>query len=188
KEVLRELAEAQKRTEQRIKELAEAQKRTEQRIKELAEAQKRTEREYGNLAKQVGGLSNAVGYGIEDRLMPYIPAYAKKMFGVEILKVSRTNIEYSADKYDEVNILAEGKDANGNPVYLVGECKVQPGKKDVDRFAAMLKRLSTTLGKNIQAMLIGYTFTPQIEKYIAGRYPTIKPAKTYEIEMIAMNR
>jgi hypothetical protein len=37
------LAEAQKRTEQRVEELAEAQKRTEQRVEELAEAQKRTE-------------------------------------------------------------------------------------------------------------------------------------------------
>ncbi|MCX8026928.1 MAG: hypothetical protein N3A62_03585, partial [Thermodesulfovibrionales bacterium] len=41
--VVKELAEAQKRTEQRVEELAEAQKRTEQRVEELAEAQKRTE-------------------------------------------------------------------------------------------------------------------------------------------------
>ncbi|MGB9713338.1 MAG: coiled-coil domain-containing protein [Dissulfurimicrobium sp.] len=194
-DTVRELAEAQKKTEERlcrledtVRELAEAQKRTEQRVGELAEAQKRTEQELGNLAKQVGGLSDAVGYGIEDRLMPYIPAYAKRVFGLEILRVSRKNIEYGADRYDEVNILAEGKDANGNPVYLVGECKAQPGKKDADRFAAMLERLSAVLGKNIQAMLIGYTFTPQVEKYMAGRYPTIKPVKTYEIEMGAIGK
>ena len=53
-----ELAESQKRTEQRVeelaevqKELAEAQKRTEQRIGELAEAQKRTEQRVGELAE-----------------------------------------------------------------------------------------------------------------------------------------
>jgi len=38
-----ELADAQKRTEQRVEELAEAQKRTEQRVEELAEAQKKSE-------------------------------------------------------------------------------------------------------------------------------------------------
>src|SRR4030067_3689752 len=50
KEVVKDLAEAQKRTELRVEELAEAQKRTELRIEEfaeaqrsLAEAQKRTE-------------------------------------------------------------------------------------------------------------------------------------------------
>ncbi|MCS7200486.1 MAG: hypothetical protein NZ850_09145, partial [Caldimicrobium sp.] len=50
-EAQRELAEAQKRTEQRIEELAEAQKRTEQRVEELAEAQKRTEQRIEELAE-----------------------------------------------------------------------------------------------------------------------------------------
>jgi septal ring factor EnvC (AmiA/AmiB activator) len=40
---LEELTEAQKRTEQKLEELAEAQKRTEQKLEELVEAQKRTE-------------------------------------------------------------------------------------------------------------------------------------------------
>ncbi len=41
KSIVRDLAEAQKRTELRVEELAEAQKRTELRVEELAEAQKR---------------------------------------------------------------------------------------------------------------------------------------------------
>jgi chromosome segregation ATPase len=55
---IKELTEAQKRTEQEIekicgviKELAEAQKRTEQRLNELAEAQKRTEQRVEELAQ-----------------------------------------------------------------------------------------------------------------------------------------
>ncbi len=51
KEIVRELAEAQKRTEQRVEELAEAQKRTEQKVEELAEAQKRTEQKVEELAE-----------------------------------------------------------------------------------------------------------------------------------------
>jgi chromosome segregation ATPase len=50
-QVVRELAEAQKRTEQRVEELAKAQKRTEQRVEELAEAQKRTEQRVEELAE-----------------------------------------------------------------------------------------------------------------------------------------
>ena len=42
-QIVHDLAEAQRRTEQRVEELAEAQRRTEQRIEELAEAQRRTE-------------------------------------------------------------------------------------------------------------------------------------------------
>ena len=51
KDIVGELAEAQKRTEQRVNELAEAQKRTEQRVNELAEAQKRTEQRINELAE-----------------------------------------------------------------------------------------------------------------------------------------
>ncbi len=61
-----ELAEAQKRTEarletlaQRVDELAEAQKRTEQRVEELAEAQKRTEARLETLAQRVDELAEA---------------------------------------------------------------------------------------------------------------------------------
>jgi DNA repair exonuclease SbcCD ATPase subunit len=51
KGVVRELAEAQKRTEARVEELAEAQKRTESRVEELAEAQKQTESRVAELAE-----------------------------------------------------------------------------------------------------------------------------------------
>jgi len=51
KEIVSELAEAQKRTELRLEELAEAQKRTELRLEELAEAQKRTELRLEELAE-----------------------------------------------------------------------------------------------------------------------------------------
>jgi predicted RNase H-like nuclease (RuvC/YqgF family) len=66
KGVVYELAEAQKRTEQRVEELAEAQKRTEQRVtrletvvEELAEAQKRTEQRVTRLETVVEELAEA---------------------------------------------------------------------------------------------------------------------------------
>ena len=59
KAVVKELAEAQKRTEERVEELAEAQKRTEQRVNELAEAQKRTEERLTRLEHTVQELAEA---------------------------------------------------------------------------------------------------------------------------------
>ncbi len=52
-----ELVEAQKRTETRVEELAEAQKRTETRVEELAEAQKRTEAKLEKLTERVDDLT-----------------------------------------------------------------------------------------------------------------------------------
>ncbi|GAK55379.1 hypothetical protein U27_02212 [Candidatus Vecturithrix granuli] len=48
---VQELAQAQKRTEERVEELAQAQKRTEERVEELAQAQKRTEERVEELAQ-----------------------------------------------------------------------------------------------------------------------------------------
>jgi len=50
-ERVEELAQAQKRTEERVEELAQAQKRTEERVEELAQAQKRTEERVEELAQ-----------------------------------------------------------------------------------------------------------------------------------------
>ncbi len=58
-QIVRELAEAQKRTEQRVEELAEAQKRTEQRLEELAEAQRKSEERLTRLEQTVAELIEA---------------------------------------------------------------------------------------------------------------------------------
>ncbi len=57
--IVRELAEAQRRTEEQVRELAVAQKRTEERLDELAEAQKRTEERLDVLAQRMDELAAA---------------------------------------------------------------------------------------------------------------------------------
>ena len=58
-EQVRELAAAQKRTEEQVRELAAAQKRTEEQIRELAAAQKRTEERLNALSERVEELAAA---------------------------------------------------------------------------------------------------------------------------------
>jgi len=224
KEVVRELAEAQKRTEARVEELAEAQKRTEarieelaeaqketqkevarldralnelaeaqkkteQRVEELAEAQKRTEEEIKKLAtglKQtrdmVAGLSDTVGYGLEDRIFPYMERFARKEYGIKVEVLDRRNILYPDGRFDEVNIYVEGK-RNGKKAYLIGECKARPSKRDIKRFNEVLKRVRGELGENVEGFIVGYYYAPDIERYIRERYPEIKMMKSFEFEL-----
>jgi len=184
-----ELAEAQKKTEERLNELAEAQRKTEERVNELAEAQRKTEetltkliKRVDNIEVQLGGLSMAVGYGIEDKLYPHIDRFVKKVFAVEPENtILRQNIEYDVDKFDEINLYTEGiKD--GEEVLVIGECKAQPGKKDIDRFIKMCQRVEKFTGKKVLKYMVGYTFMPPVERYLAYQYPELKYFKTYEIE------
>jgi DNA repair exonuclease SbcCD ATPase subunit len=186
---LDELAEAQKKTEQRLEELAEAQKKTEQRLNELAEAQKKTEESLNRLIKrvdniedQLGGLSMAVGYGIEDKLYPHISKFAQKYFGVTVEDtVLRKNVIYPDGKFDEINLYISGK-KDGKDVLVLGECKAQPGKKDIDKFIKMVSRLKDFFKKEIFTFVVGYTFNPVVEEYTLKKYPELKFFKTYEIE------
>lgn len=194
RDIVSELAEAQKRTEDRldkltitVSELVEAQKRTEAKVSELAEAQKETEKEIRNLAKQVGGLSMSVGYGIEDKYIPYMDDFVLKQYGVIAHSVERRFVEYEDGRYDEVNIFIEG-DMGSKKIYIIGESKAQPSKKDFDRFDAMLKRLKEHLNSELKAFIVGYIFTPEVEKYAIENYPHIDRYKTYHIDRIVKNK
>ena len=101
KNVVRQLAEAQNRTEHRLEELAESQNRTEHRVEELAVAQKQTEIAVTalfvgqeKLRSELGGLSMDVGYGIEDKMIPHLRQFALHEFGIEVTLVDRRNVFY----------------------------------------------------------------------------------------------
>ncbi|NWF98093.1 MAG: hypothetical protein HXY52_04065 [Nitrospirae bacterium] len=200
---MEELAEAQKKTEQRldsltlrVEELAEAQKKTEQRldsltlrVEELAEAQKKTEEELKILIQEhkktremVAGLSDTVGYGLEDKIMPYIIEFARKEYKIEVSLIDRKNMLYPDGRYDEINIYVEGR-KNGEKVYMVGECKARPSKKDIERFSNLLKRLSNYIGGSIYPFVVGYYYSPDVEKYLKEKHPDIKALKSFEFEM-----
>jgi len=200
---MEELAEAQKRTEIKVGELTEAQNRTEVRMEELTVALNRTEvrmeeltvalnRTQNNLSelvsehketrRQLGGISQAIGYGLEDRIMPFMADFVGKSYGLEANLVERRNITYPDGQFDEVNIYVEGL-KNGKKAFVIGECKAQPGKKDVDKFHQMLDRLSKVLAGDVHPFLVGYMFHPEVEQYLRENYPNTGVFKSYEFEL-----
>ncbi len=122
----------------------------------------------------------AVGYGIEDKIIPCMEDFAQKEYGITSRLVARRNIIYSTGEFDEINIYVEGDSTKGEEVLLIGECKAQPGKRDIDRFSELLDRIRTHYRKPVFGFLVGYTFPPDIDSYITEKYPDIKRYLTYE--------
>ena len=187
KNVVRQLAEAQNRTEHRLEELAVAQRELAVAQRELAVAQKQTEIAVTalfvgqeKLRSELGGLSMDVGYGIEDKMIPHLRQFALHEFGIEVTLVDRRNVFYPNGNHDEVNLYVEGK-KDGHTEYLIGECKAQPGKKDFDRFSNVLKRLQSVLKGEITPFMVGYHFAPEVESYAVEQYPQILRYKTFQI-------
>ncbi len=211
--VVAELAEAQRRTEQRVEELAEAQKRTEarldrleaivaklaeaqrrteQRVEELAEAQKRTEMELRQLAghvqmlhERVEGLSNAVGYSLENRAYLALPRLLSERYGIQVEGDLWRRYVTVGLKTRQVNIYGYGY-RNGQRVLIVGEAKVRPSRREVERFRKLCDQLEAQEGLPVVALFVAHDFPPEIER--ALREQNILPIWSYEIERVLYER
>ena len=185
-ETVDQLAEAQKRTEARVEELAEAQKRTEARVEELAEAQKRTEEEVRQLAKglketrqMVGGLSDTVGYVLEDRAIHSLPAILPKLAGVTVEgELERTFIQHDDGRTSELNIFGHGKDAEGRPITILGEAKARLSTRHVDALVKLAQRLREqgVVTGEPQLLLVSYSVTPRAAEHARAKGVLVVPS------------
>ena len=201
---LEELAEAQAATERRldsltvkVEELAVAQAATERRldsltvkVEELAEAQKRTEHEVRKLAKglretrrMVGGLSDSVGYGLEDRAIAALPALLKIRFDLESDAPFVRKFIAIDGKEVELNMFGRGHKDN-EKWFVVGEGKAKLSKKDVDRFQKLLERLKSSdiIGDHVLPLLVTYSTRPAIQEYAEQKGMHV--IWSYELEQV----
>ncbi|NOX38788.1 MAG: hypothetical protein GXO78_14755 [Calditrichaeota bacterium] len=180
-----QLAEAQQKTEQRLNQLAQAQQKTEERLEQLAEAQRKTEetirkltRRVDDIAEQLGGISNTIGYRLEDQAYKPLKQILEKEYRISVDRLYRKNLVYSPKKYDEINIYGEGQ-RNGNRVFVIGECKAQFGVRDVNRFLKLLERLKSRLEGEIFPITLAYQYHPVAEEILKQK--GIRVFWSYEI-------
>ena len=194
KDIVSELAEAQKRTEIRVEELAQAQARTEIRLEELAEAQLRTEQRLEQLAiglsrlekkvedlvgemkvfkKELGGLAHTVGYRLEDEAMKSLPALVKRDLSIETQgSLIRDYLEIGPRKYVELNIWGRGLQ-DGKLVEIIGEAKSQLKKRDVDIFLQTIKTVESIIDRPIIPIVVTYQTSPDVRQYVKTKGVTL---------------
>lgn len=129
-----ELAQAQKRTEEKVealaeaqRSLAEAQKRTEEKVEALAEAQKNTEKEIKKLTvalnltrRDLGGLERSFSYAFENEAYRHLPRFLKDKYGL-VIKERMIRAEIGGK---EINFFAKAE-RDGKEVLVVGEAKTR---------------------------------------------------------------
>ena len=145
--VVRELADAQQRTEVRMEELADAQRglaaaqeRTEARMEELAEAQREFTWAMRDTRKQLGGLAQSVGYGLEAYAMERIPRIlSRQMPFVEEASGPEQFVSASGVE-DDVDVVVRGTLA-GRPVVFLCEAKTNITPQEVRDFLPTVDRV-----------------------------------------------
>jgi len=166
KGAVQELAQAQARAEQRMGgleramlELAQAQVRTEQQIRELVQAQR-------DLARQVGRLSDNIGYGLEDIAKIVLPGYLQRHFGIVLEGVLGEELDrhfFHIDGSDvEINLYGEGE-RDGQRVVVLGEAKSRIYRSEVEKFAYNLAVIDHVLKGEVVRVMFGYFLHPSAE-------------------------
>lgn len=169
--IVRELAEAQKRTEERltrlenvVEELAEAQKRTQERLDALVDAQARTERILGDLSRQVGGLSESIGGDIEDVAATVLCETLRREFGWEVGEMERTWVTWD-DKEYEIDALGPARDPARpeQKLWIAAEAKHNLTVKDVERFSRVAELARSHLGGEVFTVCFTYRARPAVQ-------------------------
>jgi chromosome segregation ATPase len=189
---MEELAEAQRRTEarldaltQRMEELAEAQRRTDarldaltqrvdslaQRMDELAQAQKKTEEclqaligRVDKVEQRLEGLSNSVGYSLEDRAYKALPSLLEA-HGIRV--TSRVIRRYFGEI--QINIFAHAQ-KDGQDIAVIGECKVRPSKKEIDKFLKLADMVCRDAGFRDRVLVfVANDYHPNVEAYLQDK-------------------
>lgn len=183
KEVVAQLAEAQRKTEARLKELAEAQKQTEGRLEQLAlrvdqlaEAQRKTEKvltklveDHSETRKRLESMSDAVGYELENKSYRALPALLKRDLDLQIegRLLRKYILGPDGRRYIQINIYGWGK-RNGGKVLILGEAKTSLSKREVNKFMKHVKLVSSLEGvheDHILTVAVVHAITPDVEKY-----------------------
>ena len=130
------------------RELAEAQHM-------LANAQARTEWAVKDLAKQVGGLSNALGGSLEDFACDLVPEMLEKYWQMEVQSAATEELLIGR-RYREIDVVVRGTVA-GKPVTVLCEVKATVSRKEVDGFLAIIERYrSLHPDEDIRPLFFGY--------------------------------
>ncbi|MEA3345096.1 MAG: hypothetical protein U9Q78_02445 [Chloroflexota bacterium] len=164
-QAMQELAQAQARTEVRLEELAQAQARTEERVggleqamRDLAKAQARTETALQNLAQQVGALSENVGFGLEDIARTILPGYLRWKYGVKVKRLGKRYYRVEGESL-EVDLYAAGQ-RNGQSITVLGEVKSRIYEREVEGFQETLAQVRSQIEGEIFPLMFGYFIHP----------------------------
>lgn len=161
KEEFKELKEVVKDLAHGIKELAEAQHRTEERLEKLIGEHKKTR-------EQMGGLAHTVGYFLENQAYKALPRLLKRDFGIDVVEDLRRDYVMLGKSEVEINIIGRGRQ-NGNQVWILGECKTQLKKRDVDGFLKLMNRIALLFPGDKLYVMVTHQASPRVKEYLQGK-------------------
>jgi hypothetical protein len=170
KGMVQELGRGQVEMQRAIKELSQAQTRTEERVggleqamEKLAQAQTRTESSLRELAQQVGKLSENIGFGLEDVARVVLPDYLAYRHNLQLEgepgeELRRVFFEVDGGEV-EINLYGEGR-RDGQRAVVLGESKSRIYGREVRDFAKVLAQVEPLVEDEVVRVMFGFYIHP----------------------------
>jgi ABC-type transporter Mla subunit MlaD len=142
--------------------------RLERAVEELVKAEQRLTRRTDDIARQLGGISMNIGYFLENEAYEALPPLLERDYGVRVLTpLTRDFVEDDKGNEYEVNIFGEGE-RDGEQLLIVGECKMQLSKQEIDRFLRRkikpVQRIFS--GRTLFPVMVAHTITTKrVQRY-----------------------
>lgn len=191
---IEEVAAAQQRTEARMEEFTAAQARTEERMEEFAAAQARNEQRFeqfmasqsairedieglvrvttevvwgiGDLRKQVGGIAQSVGQGLEAYAMDRIPKLLEERFGFVTASAAPETLGLAGDAAD-IDVVYRGTH-EARPVVVLCEVKTNISETEVREFLATVGRVRPSIdAADVRTLFFCYRTGEPVRRLIA---------------------
>ena len=118
-------------------------------------------KELAETRRMVGGLSDTVGYGLEDRAIAAMPFVLRRRFGMEPEGGFVRKFITIDGKDVELNLYGKAV-KEGESWDVVGEGKARLSKRDVDRLVRLLERLRSAgvVGDRVLPLMATYSARP----------------------------
>ena len=172
-----ELADAQKRTELHVDELARSQQEMRVTMQEMQASQQamqasqqemqgslqamqasqqEMQRAVTDLAKQVGGLSNAVGANLEDFACDLVPELLEKYWRFVTVSAGPEELTTADGVGREFDVVVRGT-IDGRPVTVLCETKATVSTTEVSKFLRIVEKVRGAYpGEDIRPLFFGY--------------------------------
>ncbi|MBI3912877.1 MAG: hypothetical protein HY327_01580 [Chloroflexi bacterium] len=139
-----------------VRALAESQR-------QFADAQRRTDLNITELRKEVGGLANIFGFRYEEFVAALLPPYLARHYGVSALALERRYIDMGGGRFEEVDLVGEGRRENEALTILV-ECRASIGGGEVRNLADKLDSVrGALLAQNSARVIVAMNIHPSAE-------------------------
>ena len=163
---VQELVDVQKRTEVRMERLTASHEEIRDEIKDLVRVTKTLVWGQNDLRKQVGGIADSVGQGLEAYAMERIPRILEQRCGFVVESAAPETIGPIGNT-SEIDVVCRGT-LDGRPVAVLCEVKTNITETEVREFLATADRVRAAAGvDDVRILFFGYRSGEAAQKLIA---------------------